>query len=269
MIHPKHLMSKSHPDEKPRFRRLFADIETSPNVVLSWRVGYDIRLDPDNILFERKIICIGYKWEGEDKVHVLRWDERQDDSEMLGRFVEIAKGADEIVGHFLDRFDLPWIRTRCLLHGFDPLPPFKTVDTKAWASKYFYFNSNKLDYIASVLGFGHKIKTDFDLWKKVLLDGSKKALDQMCQYCAKDIILLEKVFHKLQGCSKSKTHVGVLQGGEKWSCSHCGSTDMHKAKTRVTSCGMVQHQMTCGKCHRYTTINQGAFEKYLKARSRG
>jgi hypothetical protein len=53
-------------------RRLFWDIETSPNVVLAFRAGYDVVINPDAVVAERKIICIGYKWEGEKKVTVLR-----------------------------------------------------------------------------------------------------------------------------------------------------------------------------------------------------
>ena len=258
------MATKTHPESKTRFRRLFADIETSPNVVLSWRVGYDIKIDHDNIIQERKIIMIGYKFEDEEVAHVLTWDDAQDDYDMLKKFAEIAQDADEIVGHYLDRFDLPWIRTRCLLQGLDPLPPYKTVDTKAWASKYFYFNSNKLDYIASALGFGHKIKTDFDLWKKIVMDKSQSDLYEMAKYCKKDVLLLERVFHKLQGCVKPKSHVGVLEGGSRWSCPFCGSTDVKKDKTRVTSAGIVNHQMKCNQCNKYFQINGVTYENYKR-----
>jgi DNA polymerase III epsilon subunit-like protein len=249
-----------------KFRRLFADIETSPNVVLSWRCGYDINIAHDNIIKERKIICIGYKFEGDKKVQILRWDKDQDDRKMLEAFLEVAKEADEIVGHYLDRFDLPWIRARCLILGLDPLPLLKTVDTKAWASKYFYFNSNKLDYLGEVLGFGKKIKTDFDLWKDIVLHKSQKALGKMCTYCARDIDLLEKVFLKLQGCTKPKTHVGVLNGGEKWSCPFTGSTDVQHEKLRVTSTGTRQHQFFSRTAKKYYQVSDTAFKEYMAYR---
>ncbi len=50
-------------------RRLFFDIEVSPNIVFSWRAGYNLNIDPDNIIEERKIICVCWKWEGKDEVH--------------------------------------------------------------------------------------------------------------------------------------------------------------------------------------------------------
>src|SRR5260221_12903165 len=86
---------------KPPLRRLFLDIETSPNVVYSWRVGYKIALNSENIITERAIICIGYKWQGEP-VQYLTWH-NGDDAAMLRRFVPVLESADEVVAHFGDK----------------------------------------------------------------------------------------------------------------------------------------------------------------------
>lgn len=56
-------------------KRLFWDIEVSPDVVLSWRVGSKVHIAPENIVRERAIICIGYKWEKDKKARVMVWDE--------------------------------------------------------------------------------------------------------------------------------------------------------------------------------------------------
>lgn len=247
-------------------RRLFWDIETSFNIVGAFRAGYDINISHDAIISERKIICIAFKWEGSRKVTVLRWDKHQNDKGMLRTFLEVAKTADELVAHYGDRFDKPWFATRCLLLGFEPIPPFKTVDTKAWASKYFYFNSNKLDYLSKVLGFGGKLKTDFDLWKDVILYKKKSALDKMCRYCGVDVIRLEQVYHKIKFCVKPKTHAGVMAGLDKWTCPYDGSTRVVKTKTRVTAAGTIQHQMQCLECGGYYTISQSAYEDYIEAK---
>ena len=249
-------------------KRLYVDIETSPDVVLSWRIGYDVKLDHDNIIKERQIICICWKWEGEDEVYSLDWGTAQDDYQMVKKFTEIANEADEICGHYIDRFDLPWIRTRCLIHGFDPLPPYKTIDTKQWASKYYYFNSNKLDYLGQVLGFGKKIKTDYDLWKGILLENDQKKLRQMVTYCKRDIELLEKVWSKLRYCVKPKTHTGVVAGNEQWSCPHCGSVHVKKSKTRVAWSGVINHQMKCEACHGYYQISDRNFRAHQEAKKK-
>lgn len=243
-------------------KRLIWDIETSPNVVLSWRVGYKINIDNDNILKERSIICIGYKWEGEKEAHILTWDKEQNDKAMLAKFLKIADQADELVAHNGDSFDMPWFKTRCLYHGLQCFPTYKTVDTLQWARRQFYFNSNKLNYIAQYLGIGAKLHTEFGLWKAICLRNCKKSLKLMSDYCKRDVILLEKVWARLAMATPHKTHIGVMHGGEAWSCPRCQSEDVKKNKTRVSALGTLRHWMKCNSCGGYHPISQVAFEKY-------
>lgn len=251
------------PNSTSVVKRLFYDIETAPNLVWSWRIGFNINLSHDNIVKERRIICIAYKWEGSDRVYSLRWDKNQDDREMLTNFLIIANEADELIAHYGDGFDLPWIRARCLIHGLEPLPLYKTVDTKAWASKYFYFNCNKLDYLSKVFGFDGKTETDYKLWLDVLA-GKKSALDYMCKYCRDDVARLQEVWNKLRFAVRPKTHVGVFGGGERWHCAHCGSKNVRLSKKRVTASGTIQYQMQCMDCGGYFQVNGTAYENFLK-----
>lgn len=251
-----------------KVKRLFADIETSPNIVLAFSAGYGLNINHDSIIFERNVICIGYKWEGEKKVHVLRWDRDQDDRKMLIDFFKIAEEADEIVAHFGNGFDIPWLRTRCLKHRLNPIPLYKTVDTKALASKYFYFNSNKLDYVSEFLGHGRKLKTDFDLWKRVLMKNDQTALNYMCKYCGVDVLRLEKVFKDIQPYVRPRSHAGVMAGRDKWTCPRTGSTKVIKSKTLVTASGTIQHQMKSLEDGGYFTISDSAFKDYQAAKKK-
>lgn len=247
-------------------KRLFWDVETSPNVVLSWRVGYKINIDQENILKERALICIGYKWEGDEHAQVLTWDKNQDDKAMLKKFVQIANQADEMVHHNGDSFDLPWLLTRCAFHRIPTFPAYKTADTLAWAKKRFLFNSNKLDYIARYLGIGGKIKTEFGLWKSIVLNRDAKALKMMADYCARDVELLEQVWDRMQMLVPHKTHVGVHAKLEKWTCPRCASESVKVNQTRVTAAGTVQKQMQCKKCGGNYTINRKSYEDYVAAK---
>ncbi len=252
--------------EPRKIKRLFADIETSPNIVLAFSAGFNLTINHDAIIHERKVICIGYKWEGDRNVTVLRWDKDQNDRQMLEKFVKVAEEADEICGHYGDHFDWPWIRTRILYHHLPAIPVYKTIDTKAIASKYFYFNSNKLDYISNFLGHGKKLRTDFDLWKKILMDRCEKSLNYMCRYCGVDVRRLESVYKDFQPFIKQKTHAGVLMGLDKWTCPHDGSKNVSKSKTRVSAQGTVSHQMRCNDCGAFYSISQTAYDQYLKAK---
>lgn len=248
---------------KPKVRRLFYDLETSPNLGLFWRTGYKISINPEAIVKERQIICIGWKWEGEKQVHVISWGDKRNDKAMLQEFLKVAEQADELCAHFGDSFDMPWFRARCLIQGLNPLPIFKTIDTKALASKYYYFNSNKLDYLASLFGYGHKEDTDWQMWVDIMLHNNKRQLRKMMHYCGKDVILLEKVWGRLRYATRPKTHVGVFEGAEKWTCPHCGSRDVRRKKVVVTACGMVQHQMYCEESKAYYKISDRVYKDYL------
>lgn len=245
-----------------KIKRLFWDIETSPNVVLSWRIGYKINISHDNLLKERAIICIGYKWEGDPVVHVIHWDKDQNDRSMLEAFLKVANEADELIAHNGDSFDMPWFKTRCLFHGLQTIPDYKTVDTLQWARRKFYFNSNKMDYIAKFLGMGGKIKTEFDLWKEIVLNSCPAAMKRMCDYCKKDVALLEQVWKRLSAVVPQKTHVGVLTGSDKWTCPRDGSQNVCVTKTRVTAAGTVSYQMQCNDCGSYYTISARAHADY-------
>jgi len=244
-------------------KRLFWDIETSPNIGFFWKSGFKQNISFDSIIHERKIICIAYKWEGEKKVHVLKWDENQDDKEMLLRFIEVANESDDMVAHFGDSFDLKWFRTRCLYHGIQTFPFYRTTDTCKLARQYFYFNSNKLDYIAQFLGLGKKKSHPYSLWVDVALHRDKKALKDMLAYCKNDVVMLENVYNELIKHCKPNVHVGVLHGNEKWSCAFCGGTNVSKSKERVTAMGAKRYQMQCSGCGKYYTISNAVYNKYL------
>lgn len=162
---------------------------------------------------------------------------------------------------------MPWFITRCLYHGLASIPQFKTVDTKAWASKIGYFNSNKLDYLAQFFGEGKKIETDFSLWRDIALKNCPKALAKMIRYNKHDVVLLERVFHHLAKVAEPKSHAGVLLGtSEKWGCPRCGSAHVKKNMTRVTAKGTIQHQMQCKRCGGLHTISAKAFSDYCETK---
>lgn len=178
-------------------KRLFFDIEVSPNIVLSWRIGQNINLTHNDIIQERAIICICYKWEGDPTTYSLRW-EKGDDKAMLTKFAKVIDFADEVIGQNGDAFDIKWLRTRCLYHGIPVKAKFNSLDTLKMARAGFKFNSNKLDYMGKFLGLGSKIKTDYDLWKDILLKNDQTAMNVMVDYCKQDVVLLEQVYQKLQ-----------------------------------------------------------------------
>jgi len=252
-----------------QIKRLFFDIETSAMIVYSWRIGWNITLSPDNIIQDWKIICISYKWEGENKVHTLDWGKEMCDKKLLEDFIKVANTADELVAHNGDRFDIKKIRTRCIDHRIPMFPNYKTLDTLKKAKSGFNFNSNKLDYIAKFLGVGAKLEHEgFTMWVKCM-QGDKVALEAMKKYCEMDIIVLEDVFLTMQNYIKPNTHAGVLGNNLKYSCPCCGSENTSLLKNNITTMGTIKRQMVCGDCNHGYEISNSSYINYLKFKDSG
>jgi len=239
------------PKLRTQRKRLFFDIEVSPNLGMFWDAGFKKNIGYENIVRERAIICICYKWEDEKEVTSLNWDAKQSDKKMLEQFIKIANTADEIVGHNGDKFDLSWVRTRCLFHRIPMFPTYITIDTLKISRSKFKFNSNRLDYIAKYLGMGKKIKTEFSLWKDIFLNKDKIAMAKMIKYCKMDVILLEKVYKQLATHISPKTHFGVIFGTSREECPECGSDDLRKNGSRTTATGLTKQMYVCNTCFKH------------------
>ena len=242
-------------------KRLFYDIETSPNLGTFWRAGYKQTINPENIIKERAIICLCYKWEGADPVYSVEWKKGNDKNVCIA-FGKLLDDADEIVGHNANRFDLPWLCTRNAYHNLKPYRLATAVDTLHMARKRFYFNSNRLDYIAKFLGFSGKHETDYSMWQDIMFNHCPTAMAKMVHYCQQDVLILEKVYHKLREYNQMSTHTGAHIGNGRWSCPQCGSQHVRKNKSRTTPMGMERHEMHCKDCNRHYSIANPAFKGY-------
>lgn len=244
-------------------KRLFWDIETSYNIVKSWRIGYNLNLNTSDIIHERAIICLSYKWQGEDKVHTVRW-KNGCDKNVIKEFVKVVSQADECVGHNLKRFDEKWLMTRCIKHGILALPKYKVYDTLLKARSKFNFNSNKLDYIAEFLGLGNKLKhRGLAMWDDIILRNCPLAMEEMIDYCEKDVVLTEEVYNKLVVYDLPTMHVGVMNGLHKGTSPYTGGSNISLYKTEVSQAGTIKRMMKCKDTNRYFYLSNTEYLKLI------
>lgn len=233
-------------------RILFWDIETSPNIVMSWHIGQKVSLSTESIVEERKIICICYKWSDEKAVKSLTWDKDKCDKSLLEKFSPILSSADFVVAHNGDKYDYRFFNGRLLKHGLSPVNDVVTVDTLKYARKAFFLNSNKLDYIARYLGLGKKADNGgMDTWKKICLEGCDKAMKRMVKYCKVDVLILEAVYNSVKAYMPIPKINMSNQLMQKECCPSCGEKNSIKQGRRVR--GKKLHQryqcQSCGHWH--------------------
>lgn len=246
-------------------KNLTIDLETSPNIVASFQVGYNLNIPHGNIIEERQILCAAWKFEG-GKVDGIMWDGKSD-KKVVKACIEIMDEADQIVGQNHRRFDIKWLRTRALHHRLSMPPRYKTVDTLTLFKKYFNFNSNRLDYVSNFLTGEGKLPTDMKLWMDIVVHKDQKQLEYMFKYNKKDVIKTEEVYKLIRPYVESEMHVGVLNGHPKWTCATCGSYDVGHNKEYVTARGTIQHSMKCKKstCKASYPISDKDYRDFLKA----
>lgn len=260
---------EGHKKSKADLKRLFFDIETSYYLVPTFNF-WKTNINPDNIIKEKKIICICYKWQSDDKVHTLVWDKNQDDTKLIKDFIQVIKKADELIAHNGDKFDIKEIRTRALLTENLMFPVYRTLDTLKKARQYFRFPSNKLDYLGKVLNLGRKLDHEgMKMWIDICEHKDKDALAKMIEYCQNDVILLEDVYHAMSPYIYHNTNFAILKGGKKWHCPECASDNVQLSHTDATAMGVIRRHMKCNDCRKFFKISNKTYLFMLEYLMRG
>jgi len=181
-----------------------------------------------------------------------------DDEKLVKEIWEVLDKSDVVIGHHSDRFDLPKLNARFIYYGLTAPSAYKTVDTKKVASRYFKFDSNSLNNLASYLNLGAKAETGgFSLWDRCM-QGDKEAWARMKEYNSQDVVLLERVYLILRPFMENHPHLGLLSGSESdSSCPTCQSTEVIKRGFSITRTGKRQRYQ-CTSCGSWSS---GKFEK--------
>lgn len=211
---------------KHKAKILLIDIETAPISALVWRVWKE-NIAIDQIESDWFMLCWSAKWLNDSHILGERLTSKEakdkNDERITKALWKLFDQADFVVAHNGDKFDIPKINSRFLIHKLPPPKPYRSIDTLRIAQKKFGFSHNKLDYLAKQFGLDRKLKTEFSLWVDCM-NGDDKALEYMLKYNKKDILVLEEVYYKLRGWMDSHPNVNMFQS--KSGCAHCGSENI-------------------------------------------
>ena len=123
-----------------------------------------------------------------------------------------------------------------MIHGLPPFPEWSDSkdDLEKQMRRYFALPSQSLDYISAQLGYGGKIRMEFQDWIDIMEDTNgrgKKALKKMVKYGLKDIVDTRAVWNRLEKYFKPRfnmaTHLNDIV------CVHCGSKNITESSSRV------------------------------------
>lgn len=233
-------------------RILFYDIETAPNTSYIWG-----KYEQDSLgnLQDWYMLSFAAKWYGDNKVISYGLPDFRDykknptnDKELVRKLWELIDEADVIVAHNGDDFDNKKANARFVYHGFTPPSPYKTIDTKKIAKRYFRFDSNKLTDIGKYLNLGQKVETGgFSLWVGCM-SGDKNAWRKMIKYNRQDVVLLEKIYEVFKPWIRNHPNVNALSGRTN-ACPTCGSKHLQSRGYMVSKASPTKTQrFQCQSC---------------------
>ena len=244
--------SQSLKDQRPEVKILILDIETSPMQAYVWK-RWKENISLDQTISEWFIICWSAKWLNDDKAFgdCCTSDEMlaEDDMRVCYSLWKVLNEADIVIAHNGNRFDIPKINSRFVVHNFLPPSPYKQIDTLDVAKKNFNFSSNKLDALAGYFNIEHKNPTDFNLWKACMA-GDKSALKYMFEYNIKDVEILEKVYLRLRPWIKNHPNLATMTMADELVCPVCGKKDIIPIPGKYARTAISQYQVyRCRDCY--------------------
>lgn len=207
---------------------VFFDIETSLMEALVFSPWNNYKIPSHRIVKDWNILCFSANWLGESEVERVVMTEEElknsDDRRVTKALWNILDKASVVVAHNGQRFDIPKANAKFLEHGFGLPSPYEVVDTFKLAKKNLAPTYLSLDYLSKLTGSEGKLDSN-GLWDRIA-KGEYKALQEMAEYCDKDVIELRRVFLELRPYLKGLPNMGLHVSTTEAVCHACGSTDL-------------------------------------------
>lgn len=206
-----------------------------------------------------EMICFGYWWHHEAEPRVLNmwdypgWDKlptEQRDLYLLQDVVKLMEEADVLVGHFSTGFDHPFIQTRCLFHGLDPIPNPIHIDTWKIAKKQLRLNNNRLKTIAKALQCDEqKAEVPLYVWRRAKAH-DVDAMKIISAYNLQDVRTQRSVTERLMPLAKGMPNWNLLTNDTKARCPACGSDSLQHRGYAYTKM-FKYRRLRCNNCGKW------------------
>lgn len=272
------------------YRLLTYDIETKLKQFFGFACGETVLRHTQltrRSAHQHNIICIAAKWYDSDKVMLFKGDNAVEEFDKEARKADVCMGKNNV------RFDVKYINTERMMQGLKPYPEWmdSSEDLEQQLRKNFNFTSQSLDYISELMGFGGKVKMEFQDWvdihnyelledieefeypisanqshvlfretRATVIRKGKAALKKMYFYNKKDVLDTEAVLVKVMPYIRLKKSASMEGKG----CTTCGSTNL--VGTKIISKGQTRYQQF--DCLEHNGYGGKATIRYNKQRNK-
>jgi len=128
------------------------------------------------------------------------------DKRILKELIEALKEYDQIITYYGTKFDIPFIRTRAMMHNliFLPFGALQHKDCYYMVKMKMRLHRSSLDSACAALGIRGKNHIKGNYWMRAKL-GDPVALAYVLDHNRKDCQILEKLHKKLEGFVKDQS----------------------------------------------------------------
>jgi uncharacterized protein YprB with RNaseH-like and TPR domain len=231
-------------------RILFLDLETTPNLAYVWGL-WDQNVSISQMVSHTEVICFGARWMGTKQV-IFKSVHHDGKTAMLNEMHRVLDEADIVIGWNSTSFDVKHMYREFLENGMRPPSPHRELDLMRVVKSQFRMPSNKLDYVAQLLGVGKKTQhTGFQLWIDCMA-GNDKAWNLMRRYQLQDVNLLVDLYEHLKPWIKNGPNIAAMLEIPN-GCRNCGSQALHRRGLITNGKGRYQRF----QCYDCGTWNKG------------
>jgi uncharacterized protein YprB with RNaseH-like and TPR domain len=210
------------------------------------------------------ILCVGYKWLGESRTHIIAIDDfplfakdPTDDREVVKAFLKVYQEADISITYFggLGNFDLPFFQAKIMEHQLLLPPKVEMLDLYYTVRGNLKLSRRSLKNVAKFLGCKNQ-KDEFPLegpvWRRARA-GHAPSLRYVYKHCRIDVLVLEEVYLRLRSLIKTHPKMGE--------CRFCGEGTLQRRGIAVTRAATPKQRVQCRSC--------GAWDQVPLSRAKG
>lgn len=251
-----------------RNRILILDVERLPGITeQSWWDRGDLKnryVHHETVTREpRTTIACAKFYDEPDVIRLAEWD-KGGRKAFLKAVHALVASADIIVGHNLDRADVPWLKGDFYLPrighphrpNLPPLPPFKTVDTLKVLRTQFGSGApfKGLDAFCQIVGIPSKTdRYDRDAMERAVA-GSVEDRQRLVDYCAGDVVATQWLYDWER--PHIKNHPALFVDGEHALrvCNRCGHETADTTRRYVANV-LTYSMRKCTNCGGYSRLS--------------
>lgn len=174
---------------------------------------------------------------------------RPSDKNLVKDIRDHLSTGDMFVTWYGGRFDIPFLNTRLLLHGYAPLPPIPHVDGWRVAKDRLRLNSNRLASVSAFLGLQDKTPLLGPTWQYAAA-GDPESIRYVKKHCARDVLVLEEAYKRILPLISNHPNLTLTDAAIKKSgreCPKCGAAKLQARGVSVTRTKTVQRYQ-CQEC---------------------